>query len=61
MGFLRQEYWSGLPFSSPEDLPAPGIEPESLALASGFFIAELLGLPSHRFGDTRSPPRKTHA
>ena len=61
MGFLRQEYWCGLPFSSPEDLLAPGIEPESLALAGGFFIAELPGLPSHLLGDTRSPPRKTHA
>ena len=30
MGFLRQEYWSGLPFSPPEDLPLPGIEPASL-------------------------------
>ena len=27
MGLSRQEYWSGLPFSSPEDLPDPGIEP----------------------------------
>ena len=39
MGFSRQEYWSGLPFSSPGDLPDPGIEPASLmspALASGF-------------------------
>ena len=26
MGFSRQEYWSGLPFPSPEDLPDPGIE-----------------------------------
>ena len=32
MGFSRQEYWSGLPFPSPEDLPYPGIEPESPAL-----------------------------
>ena len=32
MGFSRQEYWSGLPFPSPEDLPHPGIEPGSLAL-----------------------------
>ena len=31
-GFSRQEYWSGLPFSSPGDLPDPGIEPTSLAL-----------------------------
>ena len=30
MGFSRQEYWSGLPFPSPGDLPDPGIEPTSL-------------------------------
>ena len=29
MGFPRQEYWSGLPFPSPGDLPDPGIEPAS--------------------------------
>ena len=28
-GFSRQEYWSGLPFPFPEDLPNPGIEPRS--------------------------------
>ena len=42
MGFSRQEYWSGLPFPSPGDLPHPGIEPRSLAapeLAGGYFIA----------------------
>ena len=41
MGFPRQEYWSGLPFLSPEDLSDPGIEPESLVsleLAGRFFI-----------------------
>ena len=32
MGFSRQEYWSGLPFPSPGDLPDPGIKPRSLAL-----------------------------
>ena len=32
MGFSRQEYWSGLPFPSPEDLPNPGIERGSPAL-----------------------------
>ena len=40
MGFSRQEYWSGLPFSSPRELPNPGIEPMSPmspALAGGFF------------------------
>ena len=31
MGFSRQEYWSGLPFPSPGDLPDPGIEPRSPA------------------------------
>ena len=40
MGFSRQEYWSGLPFPSPGDLPNPGIEPESLALAGSFFTTE---------------------
>ena len=32
IGFSRQEYWSGLPFPSPEDLPNPGIEPRSPTL-----------------------------
>ena len=43
MEFFRQEYWSGLPFSSPGNLPDPGIEPMSLAspvLAGGFFTPE---------------------
>ena len=40
MGLSKQEYWSGLPCPSPEDLPDPGMEPASLtshALAGGFF------------------------
>jgi len=37
MGFLRQEYWSGLPFPSPGDLPDPGIKPASPELAGGFY------------------------
>ena len=40
MEFSRQEYWNGLPFSSPGDVPHPGIKPMSLmspALTSGFF------------------------
>ena len=37
MKFPRQEYWSGLAFPSPVDLPNPGIEPAFPALASGFF------------------------
>ena len=45
IGFPRQECWSGLPFASPGDLPDPGIEPVSPALAGGFF--------------TTGPPAKT--
>ena len=37
MGFFRQEYWSGLPFPYPGDLPDPGIEPRSPALQGRFF------------------------
>ena len=33
MEFSRQEYWSGLPFPSPGDLPYPGIKPDSLPLS----------------------------
>ena len=43
MGFPRQEYWSGLPFSSPGVFPHSGIKPESAALADGFSISELSG------------------
>ena len=40
MGFSRQEYWSGLPFPSPEDLPDPGIEPRSSALQADSLPSE---------------------
>ena len=40
MGFSRQEYWSGLPFPSPEDLPDPGIEPRSPALQADALLSE---------------------
>ena len=39
-GFFRQEYWSGLPFSPPEDLPNLGIELASPELAGAFFTDE---------------------
>ena len=48
MGFSRQEYWNGLPFPPPGDLPEAGIEPmtpASPALAGGFFTTELPGKP----------------
>ena len=45
MGFSRQEYWNGLLFPSPGDLPDTGIEPVSPALTGRFFIAEPLEKP----------------
>ena len=48
MGFSRQEYWSGLPFSTPEVLHDPGIEPMLLvppALAGRFFVTVPSGNP----------------
>ena len=48
MVFSRQEYWSGLPFPSPGNLPNPGIKPTSLgspALAGGVFTTEPPGKP----------------
>ena len=48
MGFSRQEYWSGLPFPSPEDLAGPGFEPMSLvspALQAGSLPLNHLGSP----------------
>ena len=41
LGFSRQEYWSGLPFPSPWDLPDPGIEPRSPALQADDVLTEL--------------------
>ena len=40
MGFSRQKYWNGPPFPSPEDLPDPGMERASPALAGRFFTQE---------------------
>ena len=45
MGLPRQEYWSGLQFPSPGDLPDPGIKPKPPVLASGFFTTEPPGKP----------------
>jgi len=46
MGFSRQEYWSGLPFPSPGDLPDPGIEPRSPALLADALTSEPPGKPT---------------
>ena len=45
MGFSRQEFWSGLPFPSPGDLPDPGIEPWSPSLQAGVLPSEPPGSP----------------
>ena len=45
MGFSRQEYWSGLPFPSPGDLPDPGIETGSPALEADTLTSEPPGKP----------------
>ena len=45
MEFSRQEYWSGLPFPSPGDLPDPGIEPGSPALQADSLLSELSAPP----------------
>ena len=43
LGFLRQEYWSGMPFPSPGDLQNPGIKPVSPALTGRFLTTKLPG------------------
>ena len=48
MGFLWQEYSSGLPFPSPGDLPETGIEPTSPAFAGGFFTTDPLYISGDR-------------
>ena len=52
LGFSRQAYWSGLPFSPPGDLPGPGIEPVSLdspTLVGGSLPLGPLGKPNDNF------------
>ena len=56
MGLSWQEYWNGLPFPPPGDVPEPGIEPASPALASGFFTTELATWEAH---EGRVPEIKT--
>ena len=49
MGFSRQEYWSGLPFPSPGDLPDPGIEPGSPMLQADTLTSEPPGKPPFKY------------
>ena len=54
MGFSRQEYWSGLPFPPPGDLPHPGTEstyPVASALLGGFFTTEPWGKPTLQYAE----------
>ena len=44
-GFSRREYWSGLPFPSPGNLPNPGIQPKSPALQADALISVPPGKP----------------
>ena len=61
MEFPRQEYWSGLLFSSPGDLPNPGIEPESLALqAVSLPLSHPEAQLSHREGYWLSSLKRLH-
>ena len=52
MEFSRQEYWSGLPFPSPEDLPDTGIEPRSPALQPDSLLSEPPGMPFTWYSQT---------
>ena len=49
MGFSWQEYWSGLPFPSPGDLPDPGIEPGSPSLQADALPSEPPGKPQNNW------------
>ena len=60
MGFSRQEYWSGLPFPSPGDLPNPGIEPRSPTLQADMLTSAPPGKPLNtRIQSLRKPPIET--
>ena len=56
MGFSRQEYWSGLPFPSPGDLPNPGIKPRSPALQADALTSEPPGKHFLETVNVRQPP-----
>ena len=63
-GISQQEYWEGLPFPSPGDLPRPGIKPEASALAGRFFTTEPPGKPSqlmNKFRIMKEFPMSTKA
>ena len=53
MGFSRQEYWSGLPFPSPGDLPDPGIEHRSPTLQADVLPSKPPGKPKRSLKEQR--------
>ena len=55
---ILQEYWSGLPFSSPGDLAHPGIKPRSLALQADSLLSEPPGMPLNLVWEIREDPLK---
>ena len=59
MEFCRQEYWSGLPFLSPGDLPNPGIEPGSPALQADSLPSEPPGRPWKKWGLIKKNPNRS--
>ena len=58
IGFSRQEYWSGLPFPSPGDLPNPGIEPGSPTLHTDSLTCEPPGKSAPKPGGTSDKIRE---
>ena len=58
MEFSRQEYWSRLPFPSPEDLPNPGIKPSSPALQEDSSLPKPLGKEYPFLDGRRGSPNK---
>ena len=58
MGLPRQEYWSGLPFPAPGDLPNPGMEPRSPALQADTLTIKLEGNPYGVWAAVHLPRRQ---
>ena len=54
MGFSRQEYWSRLPYPSPREVPAPGIQPRSPASQADSLPSEPQGKPQHCMRDLQT-------
>ena len=60
MEFSRQEYWSGMPFPSPEDLPDPGLEPRPPALQADSLPTDLSGKPKIKTKNLDKGLKKTN-